>query len=85
MKVDEFFHELKYLSTRRGDPKRDWTFVERIQDNEYWTPFRQCQHLFEAFLQSVVAWLSSTFVVGLINAVEDSTARSGSSSKLEYK
>ena len=35
VKVDEFLHELKDLAARRWDPGRCWTFVERVQDNEY--------------------------------------------------
>ena len=36
-KVDEFLHKLKDLTTRRGETRRVWTFVERIQDDENWS------------------------------------------------
>jgi hypothetical protein len=85
VKVDEFLHKLKDLTTRRGEPRRVWTFVERIQDNENLSLFQKSQHLFEAFLQGVVTWLLSTVFVCLINPVKNVAAWTGVSRELKYE
>ena len=81
-KFNEFLHELENLMARGWGPGSVWTFVERIQDDENWVLARQSQHLFQAFLQSVVTRLSIAIVVCPVNAVEDVTAGTGADRKL---
>ena len=76
---------MKDLSARRGEPRIVRTFVERIQDNIHRTLSRECQHLFETFLQSVVTRLLSTIFVVLINTVENVAAGTRVRRKLGYK
>ena len=68
--------------TRRGEPRRVWTFVERIQDNENLALSWKSQHPYKTFLQSFVTWLSGAFFVRLVEAVEDITARAGAGGEL---
>ena len=41
VKIDEFLHKLKDLTTRRWNPGRFWTFIERIQDDKNCTLIRK--------------------------------------------
>ena len=85
VEVDKFLYKLEDLITRRWEPGRIWTFVQRIQDNENRTLSQQSQHLFQTFLHSVVTWLSSAIIVCLVDAMENVTARTRASRKLGYE
>jgi hypothetical protein len=41
VKVDKFLYEFEDLITSGWNPRRVWTFIERIQDDENWALARQ--------------------------------------------
>ena len=85
VEVDKFLQELENLITRGWEPRRSWTFVEHIKDNENWSLSRQTQHLFQTFLQRVVTRLSSPILVNLVNVAKNVAAWTRASIKLGYK